>query len=67
MTAVRPRGRICARTSREARTVTAIHFTTDPVPTLPVTIVPAPAMRLHLLQRLFRWIDDGLAEVDADD
>ena len=63
MTATAPSGTICTRTSREARTVTAIHLPTDPVPALPAMAPPRP----RLLERLLRWIDDGLVELGSDD
>lgn len=47
--------------------MTAIHFPTDPVPALPITSQSAAATRPRLLQRFFRWIDDGLADVGVDD
>jgi hypothetical protein len=46
--------------------VTAIHSTTDPVPVLPSAAVRAPG-RPRLLERFFRWIDEGLADLDSDD
>ncbi len=46
--------------------MTAIHYATDPVPVL--TSAPAPmARRPRLLERFFRWIDEGLADLDSDD
>lgn len=47
--------------------MTAIHFPTDPVPALPAAASPAHAARPPLIQRLFRWIDDGLADLGSDD
>ena len=46
--------------------MTAMHFATDPVPVLPSALVPA-ARRPRLLERLLRWIDEGLADLDSDD
>ena len=46
--------------------MTAMHFATDPVPVLPSVVAPAPS-RPRLLERLFRWIDEGLADLDSDD
>jgi len=46
--------------------VTAIHYATDPVPVLPSAAAPA-IRRPGLLERLFRWIDEGLADLDSDD
>jgi hypothetical protein len=46
--------------------VTAMHFATDPVPVLPSALVPA-VRRTPLIERLFRWIDEGLADLDSDD
>jgi len=66
MTARRAGAKICTPSSREARTVTAMHFATDPVPVLPSALVPA-ARRPRLLERLLRWIDEGLADLDSDD
>jgi hypothetical protein len=43
-----------------------MHFATDPVPVLPSDTAPA-ARGPRLLQRLFRWIDEGLADLDSDD
>jgi hypothetical protein len=43
-----------------------MHFATDPVPVLPSAVTPA-AGRQRLLERLFRWIDEGLADLDSDD
>lgn len=46
--------------------MTAIHYRTDPVPVLPGT--PAPASRRpRLLERFFRWVDEGLADLDSED
>jgi hypothetical protein len=66
MTGAPPDGMICTPSSREARTVTAMHFATDPVPVLPSALAPA-VRRTPLIERLFRWIDEGLADLDSDD
>jgi hypothetical protein len=64
MTGGRESSRICTPPSREARTVTTMHFATDPVPVLPTALAPA---RPRLLERFLRWIDEGLADLDSDD
>ena len=46
--------------------VTAMHFARDPVPVLPSVLAPA-ARKPRLLERLFQWIDEGLADLDSDD
>ena len=46
--------------------MTAIHYATDPVPVLPSATASAPR-RPRLLERFFRWIDEGLADLDSDD
>lgn len=46
--------------------MSVMHFATDPVPVLPTALAPA-IRRPRLLERLFHWIDEGLADVDSDD
>jgi hypothetical protein len=47
--------------------VTAMHLATDPVPVPPPAAAPEAGRRPRLLERLFRWIDEGLADLDSDD